>query len=235
MECGAQDGHLAGAEAFASASEGEFGCDAHRGDEGDGGGRGGGSEAVFAEVLSELSQDALVGECCGDESDEGEPEGPGLDGLFDGHSGTGGGGAGGWSRSAGAAHLDFDVVGFLAHVDHHRGGESDHYDAKGDVCRLPTEDGDDGCGERGHGHAAEVVAGNDDAGHSSHRVREPESDHLAGGQYGCAGETCVDECGEGVPVPEFGDEWSEAESDGDEDERYEHHWSDAESVSPDSD
>ena len=50
-------------------------------------------------------------------------------------------------------------------------------------------------GERGHGHAAEVVAGNDDAGHSSHRVREPESDHLAGGQYGCAGEACIDECG----------------------------------------
>ena len=71
LECGAQDGHLAGAEAFAGASEGEFGCDAHRGDEGDCRGRGGGSEPVFAEVLSELSQDALVGEGCGDESDEG--------------------------------------------------------------------------------------------------------------------------------------------------------------------
>ena len=235
LECRAEDGHLAGAEAFAGASEGEFGCDAHGGDEGNcrcGGGR---CEAVFAEVLSELGEYALVGEGCGDESDEGEPECPGLDGSFDGHSGACGGGAGGRSGSMCSAHLDFDVVGFLAHKDHDGDGESDHDDGEGYVCEFPVEECDDGCGEWGHGHAAEVVARDDNAGHASHRVREPESDHLSSRQYGCSGEAGVYKGREGVPVPEFGDEGSEGEADGDEDEGYEHDWSHAESVCPVSD
>ena len=107
--------------------------------------------------------------------------------------------------------------------------------AKVMYAQFPVEECDDGGGEWGHGHPAEVVARNDDAGHASHRVREPESDHLSGRQDGCSGKAGVDEGGEGVPVPEFGDEGSEGEADGDEDEGNEHDWADAEAVGPVSD
>ena len=131
LERSAKYGHLAGAEAFAGASESDLGCDAHGGDEGDCGCGGGRCEAVFAKVLSKLSQDTLVGEGCSDESDEGEPEGPSSDGSFDGHSGTGGDGVVGGAMSTGATHLDFDIAGFFAHEDHDGDGESDHDDGEG--------------------------------------------------------------------------------------------------------
>ena len=71
LECCAEHGHLACAEALGGASECDLGCDAHGGDESHSGGRGGGCEAVFSEVLPELCKDALVGEGGGDETDEG--------------------------------------------------------------------------------------------------------------------------------------------------------------------
>ena len=62
LEGGAEYGHASGAETFAGASECDLRCDAHSGDEGDGRSRRGWSKSVFAEVLSELSEDALIGE-----------------------------------------------------------------------------------------------------------------------------------------------------------------------------
>ena len=107
-------GHLAGAEAFAGASERDLGRDAHRGDKGDGRGGGGWREAVLAEVLAELREYALVGESCGDESDQSEPECPRLDGSFNRHPRSCSRRVGGWTWPVCAAHLDLDVAGLLA-------------------------------------------------------------------------------------------------------------------------
>ena len=87
---------------------------------------------------------------------------------FDGHPGSGSRGACFGPRSSCPAHLDLDVVRFFFEKEHDGGGESDHNDGEGYVCPLPVDDGDDGGGERRHGHAAKVVAGYDDARHASH-------------------------------------------------------------------